>query len=75
MSVTYRNQTEAPTAEGWFYARSKSSPCHEISPVFVYRLSPTLGPRDDEFSWSNGEWTEPMNEMDWFGPVPKVVEG
>lgn len=70
MSVTYRNQTEAPTAEGWHYGRSEDY--LPIVPIWV-GIEP-LRKRPCAQLGNPVRWY-PLSIIDWFGPVPECREG
>lgn len=68
-AIEYRNKTEPPTEDGWYYARDKSYADAGIEPVYVesgyvYITATQIVGLPDH-----------LDDYDFFGPVRIVKEG
>jgi len=70
-AIEYRNKTEPPTEEGWYWARGLH--VHEINPVRVIFVASWTPPLSVEVAGS--ELTFRIQDFEWFGPVAECREG
>jgi hypothetical protein len=68
VSVTYRNQTEAPTERGWYYARLPGARW-QPKPTLVYPS------RFGDLKAVDGVGLRDIDTLEWFGPVTECREG
>lgn len=73
--VEYRNKSELPTEEGWYFGREKMSRDSSIMPCFVAFFGYKKSPSNPILRVNYGEDYLPLEEFDWFGKVPTIKEG